>query len=369
MWEKVFITVFIIGGLNGLLAVFLVIAEHFLANYGECTITINKKQTLHVQGGASLLTSLKSKKIYLPSACGGRGTCAYCKCQVLEGGKTILPTEESLLTQDEIDAHIRLSCQIKVKNDLHIIIPEGLFQIKEFRARISEIKNLTYDIKLLHLQLLDPGEIYFTSGQYIQLQNKPYEKVKGMTSRAYSIASKNTDLHEIDLMVRLVPEGIVTSWIHQYLKEGDEVTFTGPMGNFHLHEGESEIIMIAGGSGMAPMVSILEELVRMKTHRKVTYFFGAVAKKDLFYVDEMERFEREILDFTFVPTLSQPESDDNWHGTTGLITVPVNDFLEKIDTDTAQAYLCGSPGMINACIHVLSEGGITNDRIFFDPFI
>lgn len=193
MWENVFTTVLVLSGINGLLAVFLVIAERFLANYGECAITINEEKTLHITGGSSLLSSLRQEKIYLPSACGGRGTCAYCKCKVIQGGRSILPTEESLLSPDEIKDKYRLSCQLKVKNDLSIIIPEELFRIMEYKAKVIQIKDLTYDIKLVRLHLLEPDQIRFTSGQYVQLQNKPYEKVREITSRAYSIASKNTD--------------------------------------------------------------------------------------------------------------------------------------------------------------------------------
>lgn len=169
-------------------------------------------------------------------------------------------------------------------------------------------------------------------------------------------------------MIRLVPEGIVTTWVHEHLKVGDEVTFAGPMGDFRLHDGDGEIVMVAGGSGMAPMVSLLDELSRKKSQRKITYFFGAVTKNDLFYLKEMQRFEKDIPNFTFVPALSHPDSDDAWEGETGLITQPVEKHLKNVDNAESQAYLCGSPGLVNACVNLMSKNGIEKDRIYFDPF-
>lgn len=368
MLIKILVTVAAVGGINGILAVLLVIAERFFTNYGECIITVNGEKSLRVQGGSSLLSSLKNEKIFLPSACGGRGTCAYCKCKVTEGGGTVLPTEESLLTTEEINDQIRLSCQIKVKSDITIQIPEALFRIKEFEAEVVLLKDLTYDIKLVRLRLIEPDKIRFTPGQYVQLENSPYEGVKESVSRAYSIASPSSETDSIDLMIRLVPEGIVTTWVHRYLEERERVKFTGPIGDFCLHEGTGEIVMVAGGSGMAPMVSLLSELARSKSNRKITFFFGAVSSKDLFYIEEMKHFEKEMTHFAFVPALSQPAPGDEWRGERGLITVPLENHLRKTDNSESQAYLCGSPGMINGCISVLTKNGLTDDRIFFDPF-
>ncbi len=367
MISNILITVALLSGINGLLALFLVIAERFFLNYEPCTITINESKKIRVTGGSSLLSTLNSEQIFLPSACGGRGTCGTCKCQITQGVGALLPMEIPLLTQKEIDDQIRLACQVKVKQDLFIQIPEALFSIKAFKAEVVLIKDLTYDIKLIRLNILD-DEIEFTPGQYVQLQSAPYDGVKESVSRAYSIASPSEEKKSIDLMIRLVPEGICTTWVHQYLSEGDEVHFTGPMGDFYLREGTGEIIIVAGGSGMAPIVSFLSYLNRTKSHRKITYFFGAVTKKDLFYLDEMKRFEKEMADFTFVPALSQPELDDQWDGETGLITIPMKKYIQHIDTKTCQAYLCGSPGMIKACVSILNENGITHDRIFYDMF-
>jgi len=358
------------AGISGVLAALLVIAERYLANYGDCQIDINNEEkVLTVTGGASLLSSLAREKIFLPSACGGRGTCAYCKCKIVEGAGPLLPTEEPLLEQSEIDSNTRIACQVKVKQDLKILIPEELFNIKEFTSEITLIKDLTYDIKLVRLKLIDPPEISFKAGQYAQLQSKPYENVKESVSRAYSIASPSFETGHIDFMIRLVPEGICTTWVHEYLQEGEQIKITGPMGDFYLRDGDSDIIMVAGGSGMAPIVSLLADIDKKKIDRKVIYFFGATKRRELFYMEEMKEFERRIPNFTFIPTLSVPDPDDDWDGETGLITVPLGNYLKNNENNTdVQAYMCGSPGMINACIGVFTKNGIKRENIFFDPF-
>lgn len=367
--KMIFLSVAAVTGISGGLAFCLVLAERYLANYGDCQIDINNGQkVLKVKGGTSLLASLGREKIFLPSACGGRGTCSYCKCKVVEGVGQLLPTELPLLKPDEVNTGLRIACQIKVKRDLKIQIPEELFNVKEFASRVEFIKDLTYDIKLVRLQLVDPPEINFKAGQYAQLHSKPYEKVKDSVSRAYSIASPNYEKSFIDLMIRLVPEGICTTWVHKHLKEGDDVKFVGPMGDFYLRDGEGEIVMVAGGSGMAPIASLLADIEQKKITRKVTYFFGAVTKRDLFYMDEMKAFEARLPNFRFVPTLSGNVPPEEWSGERGLITVPLENYLKTIDAATAQAYMCGSPGMINACTNVLTKNGVPKSSIFFDPF-
>jgi Na+-transporting NADH:ubiquinone oxidoreductase subunit F len=274
-----------------------------------------------------------------------------------------------LLEQAEIDSSTRIACQVKIKQDFKIFIPEELFNIKEFTSEVTLIKDLTYDIKLVRLKLIDPTEITFKAGQYAQLQSKPYENVKESVSRAYSIASPNFEKNRIDLMVRLVPEGICTTWVHNHLKEGEQVNFIGPMGDFYLRDGDSEIVMVAGGSGMAPIASLLADIDKKKIERKVTYFFGAVKKRDLFYLEEMREFEQRIPNFRFVPTLSNPDQGDDWDGETGLITIPLENYLKnKKNKANIQAYMCGSPGMINACVKVLTQNGVKRENIFFDPF-
>lgn len=361
--------VFSVTALSGVLAGLLVIADKYLADYGECKIDINDgSKTLNVKGGSSLLSSLAREKIFLPSACGGRGTCGYCKCKVTDGVGPLLPTELPLLDQAEIAKQIRVGCQVKVKKDIKIVIPEELFYIKEFQAEVEKLEQLTYDIKLLRMKLLDPTDITFKAGQYAQLYTKPYGKVKDVVSRAYSMASPPSAKNYIDLMVRLVPEGMCTTWVHQYLKVGEKVKVVAPVGDFYVREGEGEMIMVAGGSGMAPLASILYDIAEHPVNRPITYFFGAVTKRDLFYLDEMRELEQRIPNFRFVPTLSKPAPEDEWQGETGLITAPLENYLKDRDTSKMHAYMCGSPGMINACVNVLTKNGLGRKNIFFDPF-
>jgi Na+-transporting NADH:ubiquinone oxidoreductase subunit F len=189
-----------------------------------------------------------------------------------------------------------------------------------------------------------------------------------VVSRAYSMASPNFEKQHIDLMVRLVPEGICTTWVHQHVKTGDRVKFVAPMGDFYLRDGDGEMIMAAGGSGMAPIASLLADIEQKKITRKVTYFFGAVKKRDLFYLEEMRAFEQRLPNFRFVPALSAPDPEDNWQGETGLITAPLENYLKTIAPTNVQAYMCGSPGMINACKNVFARYGIPKEQIFYDPF-
>ncbi|MBN1782934.1 2Fe-2S iron-sulfur cluster binding domain-containing protein [bacterium] len=368
MIDKILLTVLIVTAMNAVLAVILVIAERFLANYGTVRIRINEDKTLEVQGGSSLLASLNSHKIFLPSACGGRGTCGYCKCEIQEGAGPLLPTEAPLLTETEIGTQIRIACQVKVREDMQIRIPEALFNIHEFSAEVMLLEDLTYDIKLCRLKLIDPPGIHFKAGQYIQLRTKPYDQVRESVSRAYSIASPAFRTDQVDLMIRLVPDGICTTWVHRVLKQGDRVTFVGPMGDFQVHGQHEEMVLAAGGSGMAPMVSILHDMAAKQVTRKITFFFGAVSRKDLFYIDEMKELEKSIPDFTFVPSLSSPDPGDQWQGETGLVTVSLERYLKIADCTQIQGYLCGSPGLINACVKVMEACGVTRDRIYFDPF-
>ncbi len=368
MVSKIIITVLSVSGITGFLALILVIAEKIFADYGVCKVNINGEEDIEVDGGKSLLFALKEKKIFIPSACGGRGTCGYCKVRVIDGAGPLLPTEEPMLSKDEMKNNMRLACQVKVKKDIQIQIPEELFNIKEYKTNLALLKDLTYDIKLLHLELIEPKEINFKAGQYVQLETKPYGDIKETVMRAYSICSPSYEKNYIELMIRRVPDGICTTWVHDFLKEGEVLNIIGPMGEFYLREGESDIYLIAGGSGMAPIVSILYHILHEKIERNVLFFFGARTTKDLFYLDVMEYFEQNIPNFKFIPALSAATNKDKWEGEKGRITDVINKYIKDRDNSQAQGYLCGSPGMVKACINVLNSNNITNDRIFYDPF-
>ncbi len=355
------------SGLTTVLAALLLLAERALVNYGSCAIDINKgDRCLDVTGGQPLLTTLMQEEIFIPSACGGRGTCAYCKLQITDGGGMVTPTEEPLLTQEEIADNVRISCQVKVRNDMSVQIPEELFLVKQYRGRIERITDLTYDIKQLRIALLEPESIEFSPGQYIQLQAPAYKGNPEPVYRAYSMSSLPSDPGAVETIIRLVPGGICTTWVFNLLSEGDEVILSGPYGDFHLSDSDAEMIWIAGGSGMAPFWSMLRYMAETGIRRKCTYFFGAVGKRDLFLLDELHKLEAELDWFTFVAALSGQDTGDNGSFEAGLITEVVDRHIG--DASQAEAYLCGSPGMIDAAVKVLRDKGVTEERTFYDKF-
>jgi Na+-transporting NADH:ubiquinone oxidoreductase subunit F len=353
-------------GLAVFLAVLMVIADLTVGNYGDITITVNDSKKMEVPGGRPLLSTLMGEKLFIPSACGGRGSCGFCKVRVTSDVGDYLATELPWITEEERKQNVRLSCQIKAKKDLAIWIPEELFNVKEYRTRVERIRDLTYDIKEITLRLLDPGEISFRAGQYIQFQVPEYELSSESVYRAYSCASSPSRKDAVELEIRLVPNGICTTYVFQHLKEGQEVTLNGPYGEFFLRDTEREIVFIAGGSGMAPIKSILHHMAETGVDRKATYFFGARAVRDLFLVEEMRELEKKLPRFRFVPALSAPEPDDGWKGETGLITEVLDRHLQG--GENVEAYLCGSPGMIDASVAVLTKKGIPQELIHYDKF-
>ena len=362
----ILITVLIISSIAAGLALLLVIAERFIANYGDCNISLNGKREITVQGGKPLLSALREAKIFIPSACGGRGTCGVCKVKVLDGAGTILPTETPFMTKEEIAGNVRLSCQVKVRNDLAIEIPEELFNVREFSARCAKIEDLTYDMKRFRFELSEPKTMEFTAGQYVQLLCPRYKGNSEEVYRAYSIASDSSDNGIIDLIIRRVPNGICTTWCFEVLKEGDAVKLNGPYGEFRLSETESPMVFVAGGSGMAPFVSILHFMQKTGSPREAVYFFGGNTKRDLCLVEQMKGFAEALPNFTFVPVVSRPEEGSGWDGETGLVT----EAVKKRYTDLSghEGYLCGSPGMIDAAAKVFVSRGMPEEKIYYDKF-
>jgi Na+-transporting NADH:ubiquinone oxidoreductase subunit F len=351
----------------GVLALFLVIADRIVNNYGTCKVDINEgSRELEVRGGDSLLSLLGEEKIFIPSACGGRGSCGLCKLKIKRGGGPVLPPEEPHLAPEERESRVRLSCQVKVREDMAIEIPDELFAIKEYRGKVTAIRDLTHDIKSLRIELLDPATVDFKAGQYMQLVAPAHGKSAEPVYRAYSISSDPADDRHVEFIIRLVPEGICTTWVFTLLREGDEVKLNGPYGEFYLRDTEAEMICIAGGSGMAPIRSILFDMKRKDIRRKCRYFFGARAVRDLFYLDELRALEQAMGDFRFIPALSEPAPEDKWDGETGLITDVVDRHYDECAS--LEAYLCGSPGMINACVKVLMDHGLPEEKIYYDKF-
>lgn len=366
MISSIALSVAFLCAIGLVLAGLLVLAERTILNYGTCKIDINNaEKELTLQGGGSLLAGLAENGIYVPSACGGRGSCAYCKVRVLEGAGIIGPVEQPYLTEEDRKSGVRLSCQVKIRNDLRIEIPRELFSVKKFRGKLVNKRPLTHDIVELRIDTVEPNEIEFTAGQYIQLESEEY-KGRDSVMRAYSISSPPFENDHIELLVRRVPDGICTTWVFDYLEQGKEVSFSGPYGDFHLSDSRAPILFIAGGSGMAPIWSMLRYMKEQGIDRRAHYFFGALTQADLFFVDELRELEQQLPSFTFVPALSKEPEDSGWQGERGLIT----DVVARTIPDTSQheAYLCGSPGMIDACIKVLQDGGIPEEKIFYDKF-
>ncbi len=359
--ELLYVPLILLGVLL-IIAGLLILADYLLGGGGERTLTINDKKEITVRGDDTLLNTLSDNKIFIPSACGGKATCGFCKVRLVEGGGDIRPTEEPFLSKEEKERNVRLSCQIKVRENMKIAIPEGLLDAKEYRAEVVKVEPLTYDIKLVRFKLIEPKEMVFKPGQYAQL------KVPGLdVIRAYSIASNPKYTNEIEFIVRMVPKGQATTFVHKALIVGDEIILTGPYGDFYLREdSDREMICIAGGSGKAPIRSILYYMKDRGMKRKVKYFFGAKAKRDLFYTEEMRALEKEFPNFKYIPALSEPDPEDNWKGDIGLITDVVDKHTK--DLSEAEAYLCGSPGMINACINVLNKHDIKKENVYFDKF-
>lgn len=247
-------------------------------------------------------------------------------------------------------------------NDSQIIRKPG-----QFTTRVTSLRNLTYDIKEIRLKLLEPGTIDFTAGQFIRFEIPAYGTVGKPTVRTYSIASSPAEKDAIELEIRYVPNGVCTTYVHHHLKVGDPITIQGPYGKFGLHDGTGEAIFIAGGSGMAPIKSLLLDMKERKIRRRVRYFFGAKSRRDLFLLEEMRALESALPDFRFIPALSEPEPGDAWDGETGLITDVVDRHVQP--DQPYQAYLCGSPAMVDACVVVLKAKGVTDDKIFCDRFV
>ena len=345
-----------------IITIILIGVDKLLGGDQEKNLVINDKTTIPVTGDDTLLNTLSNEKIFIPSACGGKATCGLCKCKVVEGGGEVKPTEEPFLSKQEKEDGVRLSCQVKVRGNIKIEIPEEMMSAKEYKAKVTELKDLTYDTMLLRVDLIKPETMEFKPGQYAQL------KVPGIdVIRAYSIASNPKHTNLLEFIIRYVPKGKATTFVHKALMVGDTVTLTGPYGDFFLQEdSDKDIICIAGGSGKAPIRSILSYLKDKGMPRKVKYFFGARAVKDLYMTEEFRELEKEFPNFQYIPALSAPEESDNWQGETGLITEVVDRMVG--DLSDSEAYLCGSPGMIDACNKVLDDHNLPLEQCFYDKF-
>ena len=389
-----------------LLVAVLSYAESKLVNKGKVKIIINddEEKSPEVEAGGNLLATLANQNIFLPSACGGQGTCAMCTCQVLEGAGDPLPTEEGQLTRAQLKQNIRLACQIKVKNDLKIYIPEEIFNIQKFECRVRSNQNVATFIKELVLEIPKDQEMDFKAGGYIQIYIPPYnlsykefdiEKeyhedwdkyklwdLKASNDeeifRAYSMASHPAEKDIVMLNVRIAtpppgtsyPPGISSSYIFN-LKPGNKVTISGPYGEFFIKDTDREMVYIGGGAGMAPMRSHLFHLFHtLKTNRKVSFWYGARSKREMFYDEDFQEIQDKYPNFSYNVALSDPLPEDNWDGPTGFIHQVVHDlYLAKHEApEDIEYYLCGPPMMISAVNNMLYNLGVEKDMIAFDEF-
>jgi Na+-transporting NADH:ubiquinone oxidoreductase subunit F len=388
----------------------LLYARAKLSAEGEVRILINDEKELIINQGGTLLSSLSEQGVFLPSACGGGGTCGLCRCQVLEGGGSILVTEMDHFTRKEQHSNWRLGCQLKVRNDLKILVPEEVLGIKKWECEVVSNKNVATFIKEFIVKLPEGESLNFKSGGYIQINVPKYEmsfgdieveerfrdewdkfhmwdlKIKNVeeTYRAYSMANHPAEGNIIMLNIRIatppwdrskgafanVPPGVCSSFIFSR-KTGDKVTISGPFGEFFIKETDREMIYIGGGAGMAPLRSHLFHLFHtLKSKRKVSYWYGARSKREVFYEDEFRAIEKEFPNFKFNLALSEPQPEDNWKGYTGFIhQVLLDNYLIHHDEpEEIEFYMCGPPMMNSAVQEMLYDLGVPDEMVDFDDF-
>ncbi len=404
-----FISITVFGSVILVLVAFLLLVESKVVKKDDCVIVINNddENSLKIPGGTTLLSALADNDIFIPSACGGGGSCGTCKCVVEDGGGGILPTELAHLTRREKKENIRLACQVKVKDDMKIGLPEDIFNVKKYHAVVVSNDNVATFIKQLVLKL-DPGEeLEFKAGAFIQIDIPEHElsfsefrrrvaerfrpawdafdlwglrsKTEELIFRAYSIANPPCEKDVLQFTIRLAtpplnvsqaPPGAGSSYIFN-LKPGDRVVLSGPYGTFFVKETEREMCFIGGGAGMAPLrCHILHQLNTLKTKRKITFWYGARSKKELFFEEEFRELEKRYENFSFYIALSQPEPEDQWDGMIGYIHQLVYDeHLKKHeDPDEIEYYLCGPPPMIDAIEEMLESLGVESEMISYDKF-
>ncbi len=385
----------------------LLVAKAKLVASGDVKILINgdESKALVTASGGTLLGTLAASKIFVPSACGGKGSCGVCKVKVHEGGGSILPTELSHISRGEAREGERLSCQVKVKSDMKIEIPAEIFEVRKWRCKVRSNHNVATFIKELVLELPAGEHVPFRAGGYIQIE-RPEGTVRFRdfdiepeyrdawdafslwdlesnadepVVRAYSMANYPGEVGIIMLNVRIatppprtqgIPPGLMSSFIFS-LKPGDEVTISGPFGEFFAKETDREMCFIGGGAGMAPMRShIFDQCRRIKTGRKATFWYGARSLREMFYVEDFDSIAAENPNFTWHTALSEPVPEDNWTGLTGFIHQVLHDeYLSKHPApEDIEYYLCGPPMMLKACTDMLHSLGVEDDMIAYDDF-
>ena len=388
------------------LVVMILAAKSRLVASGNVGVVINDEKTIEVPVGSKLLAALADVNLFVASACGGKGTCGQCRVKIFEGGGILLPSETSFITKREAADFDRLSCQVTVKQPLRIAVPEEVFGVKRWECTVRSNDNVATFIKELVLELPQGESMDFRAGGYIQIECPPhhlkysdfevaekfredwdrfhlwrYEStVTKPTMRAYSMASYPEEKDILILNVRIaspppdapddVPPGIMSSYIFS-LKAGDKVTISGPFGEFFAKQTDNEMVFVGGGAGMAPMRShIFDQLKRLHSKRKISFWYGARSLREMFYVKDFDDLQAENDNFTWHVALSDPLPEDNWTGYTGFIhNVLLDQYLEEHPApEDCEYYMCGPPMMNSAVINMLEELGVESDRIMLDDF-
>jgi Na+-transporting NADH:ubiquinone oxidoreductase subunit F len=394
-----------------LLVAVLLYAKTKLTPQGKVKLLINDERTLEVDPGGTILSTLSNNGVFLPSACGGGGTCGMCRCRVLEGGGSILPTEVGFFTRKQQNDHWRLGCQVKIREDLKIEVPEEVLGIKKWECEVVSNRNVATFIKEFVVKLPEGEKLHFRSGGYIQIDVPKVEvdfakdifvepefrdewdryrmwdlKMKNTeeTFRAYSMANHPAEDNIIMLNVRIatppwdreknafmnVNPGVCSSFIFSR-KPGDKVMISGPYGEFFIKDTNNEMMFIGGGAGMAPMRShIFDQFLTKRTKRKATFWYGARSKREIFYEEHFRKIEQEFPNFKFTIALSEPKPEDNWTGHVGFIhQVIFDNYLSKHEApEDIEYYLCGPPAMNAAVQKMLYELGVPDEMIAFDDF-
>ena len=355
------ITVFIfINSVAVIICLIIIFMDKVVSNYKDSNINVNNEKDFVVEGGKSLLRSLTEKKLFLPSGCGGKGTCGFCKANVVEGGGKVLPTEKMFLSRSEIRQGVRLACQVKVREDLKIIVPQEYFNVKQYDAVVSYSEQVTPDIKKIKLILPDKEEMTFKPGQYLQINVDTGSEIE---SRAYSLASSPDSGNEVEINIKLIPEGIGSTYMHER-KVNDVVSISGPYGDFFLQDTKARIICVGGGVGLAPMNSIVAYWQAHCSDRILELYYGARTMKDLYNHDMFVEIASKFENFKYHPALSDPEPE--WKGAKGFIHQIMDKEME--DKDTKEAYLCGPLIMIEAVMKVLKSKGVDENKTWYDKF-
>ena len=393
-----------------LLVALLLFLRNRLVPQGDVTITINNEKKLVVAAGNSLISTLATQQVFLPSACGGKGSCGQCRLRVLSGGGAILPTETGFFSRKEIADGWRLGCQVKVKEDVSVLIPASILSVRKWDCEVVSSRNVSTFIREFVVKLPEDNRLDFRSGEYIQIDIPPcvvrysdYDiderfradwerygmfelvmKNDEACTRAYSMANSPLDGNLIMLNVRIatppidrakggfkkVNPGVSSSYIWS-LKPGDKIRMSGPYGDFHIKESQREMIFIGGGAGMAPMRShIFDQLKRLHTTRKCSFWYGGRSLKELFYIEEFEALARDNENFSFHVALSEPRPEDNWKGFTGFIhEVLYDNYLAgHPEPEEVEYYLCGPGPMTAAVVSMLDNLGVARENIMFDDF-